>query len=93
MIERELVVENRAGIHARPATQIVKVASAYRSDIFFIKDTMKVNAKSVMGIITLGATYRTRITCVCDGEDENELMDAMQKLFKERFIADVKGTD
>ena len=54
---------------------------------------MKVNAKSVMGIITLGATYRTRLTCLCDGDDEAELMDAMQRLFKERFIPDGKGTD
>ncbi len=88
MTQRELTVENRAGIHARPATQIVKVAARYSCDIFFEKDTMKINAKSVMGIITLGATYKTKILCVCDGEDEVEAADAMAQLFAHRFETD-----
>lgn len=88
MISNELTVENRAGIHARPATQIVKVAARYKSDIFFEKDTMRINAKSVMGIITLGATYRTKLTCICDGEDETEALQAMTRLFANRFETD-----
>lgn len=88
MISNELTVENRAGIHARPATQIVKVAARYKSDIFFEKDTMRINAKSVMGIITLGATYRTKLTCICDGEDETEALQAMIRLFANRFETD-----
>lgn len=88
MISKELTVENRAGIHARPATQIVKVAARYKSDIFFEKDTMIINAKSVMGIITLGATYRTKLTCICDGEDETEALQAMTRLFANRFETD-----
>ncbi len=88
MISNELTVENRAGIHARPATQIVKVAARYKSDIFFEKDTMRINAKSVMGIITLGATYRTKLTCICDGEDESEALQAMTRLFANRFETD-----
>ena len=88
MISKELTVENRAGIHARPATQIVKVAARYKSDIFFEKDTMRINAKSVMGIITLGATYRTKLTCICDGEDETEALQAMTRLFANRFETD-----
>ena len=88
MISNELTVENRAGIHARPATQIVKVAARYKSDIFFEKDTMRVNAKSVMGIITLGATYRTKLTCICDGDDESEALQAMTRLFANRFETD-----
>lgn len=85
MKERELTVENRAGIHARPATEIVKTASRFKSDIFFVKDSMRINGKSVMGIITLGATYKTRLLCQCDGEDEEELLDAMTQLFANRF--------
>ena len=88
MISNELTVENRAGIHARPATQIVKVAARYKSDIFFEKDTMRINAKSVMGIITLGATYRTKLTCIYDGEDETEALQAMTRLFANRFETD-----
>lgn len=85
MKERELTVENRAGIHARPATEIVKTASRFKSDIFFVKDSMRINGKSVMGIITLGATYKTRLLCQCDGEDEDELLEAMSQLFANRF--------
>lgn len=85
MISKELVVETRAGIHARPASQIVKTAQRYRSNIFFVKDDMKVNGKSIMGIITLGATYKSRILCICEGEDENELFAAMSALFANRF--------
>ncbi len=85
MKERELTVENRAGIHARPATEIVKTASRFKSDIFFVKDSMRINGKSVMGIITLGATYKTRLLCQCDGEDEDELLEAMTQLFANRF--------
>ena len=85
MKERELTVENRAGIHARPATEIVKTASRFKSDIFFVKDSRRINGKSVMGIITLGATYKTRLLCQCDGEDEDELLEAMTQLFANRF--------
>lgn len=87
MKERELTVENRAGIHARPATEIVKTASRFKSDIFFVKDSMRINGKSVMGIITLGATYKTRLLCQCDGEDEDELLEAMTQLFANRFVS------
>ena len=86
MVSKELTVENRAGIHARPATEIVKVASRYKSDIFFVKDTMKINGKSIMGIITLAATYKTKLTCICCGADENELLQDMENLFRNRFV-------
>ena len=85
MISKELEVTNRAGIHARPASEIAMTASAFSSDIFFEKDTMKVNAKSIMGVITLGATYRTKLLCICSGPDEKEAMAAMEKLFERRF--------
>ncbi len=49
---------------------------------------MRINAKSVMGIITLGATYRTKLTCICDGEDETEALQAMTRLFANRFETD-----
>lgn len=85
MISKELIVETRAGIHARPASQIVKTAQRFKSSIFFQKDGMKVNGKSIMGIITLGATYKTHLLCICEGEDENELFKAMSELFANRF--------
>ena len=65
MISKELEVLNRAGIHARPASEIAKTASSFKCDIFFEKENMKVNAKSIMGVITLGATYKTKLLCIC----------------------------
>ncbi len=85
MISKELEVLNRAGIHARPASEIAKTASSFKSDIFFIKENMKINAKSIMGVITLGATYKTKILCTCSGIDEKEAMAALQSLFERRF--------
>jgi phosphocarrier protein HPr len=67
MVEKEVTIKNRAGIHARPAALIVKVASKFSSQIFIEKGSEKINAKSIMGIITLGAGYNTPITITADG--------------------------
>lgn len=85
MVTKELIVQNRAGIHARPASTIAKVSQRYSSEITLTSGTMTINAKSIMGIITLGAIYKTPITVTCDGCDENEAMDALQSLFENRF--------
>ncbi len=85
MIEKELEVKGRAGIHARPASKLAEVASRFASSIMIEKDTMKVNAKSIMGVITLGATYKTRLLFKIDGPDENEAMEAIEKLFDNQF--------
>ncbi len=85
MISKELEVMNRAGIHARPASEIAMTASTFSSDIFFVKDTMRVNAKSIMGVITLGATYRTKLLLTCSGPDEEAAMAAIEGLFERRF--------
>ena len=85
MVTKELEVLTRAGIHARPASEIAKVSQRFKSDITLSLDNMSINAKSIMGVITLGAIYKTRLTCTCTGEDENEAMDALEKLFENRF--------
>ncbi|MFA6774647.1 MAG: HPr family phosphocarrier protein [Sphaerochaetaceae bacterium] len=85
MVERELTILNRAGIHARPAASIVKVANGFKSELTFIKDTMEVNGKSIMGIITLGAPYQTKILMRTEGPDEAKMADAIQHLFENRF--------
>ncbi len=85
MIEKELEVKGRAGIHARPASKLAEVASSFSSSVEIIKDTMTVNAKSIMGIITLGATYKTKLLFKIDGPDEREAMAAIEKLFDHNF--------
>lgn len=85
MIEREVKVSNRAGIHARPAAMIVQTASRYDSKIMLGKDNEEINAKSIMGIITLGAGYDTVLTLRVEGSDEQEAADALAALFENRF--------
>ncbi|MBN2859138.1 MAG: HPr family phosphocarrier protein [Sphaerochaetaceae bacterium] len=85
MVEREVEVLNRAGIHARPAALIVKVANSFSSQLYMEKDKMKINGKSIMGIITLGAAYKSKIIISTDGPDENEAADAIEQLFLNRF--------
>ncbi len=85
MVSRTLTVKNRAGIHARPAAMIVKVANKFGSELFMEKDTIKINGKSIMGVITLGAGYKSEIKITCEGEDEVAMADAIEKLFDNRF--------
>ncbi len=85
MITKQVVIANRAGIHARPAAMIVKVANKFKSDITLAKDDDEINAKSIMGIITLAATYQTVLTLKADGEDEAEAVEAISKIFENKF--------
>lgn len=85
MVTKEVVIANRAGIHARPAAMIVKAANKFKSDITFTKDDEVVNAKSIMGIITLAATYQTTLILKAEGPDEQEAVDAISNVFERKF--------
>ncbi|MFP4330959.1 MAG: HPr family phosphocarrier protein [Spirochaetaceae bacterium] len=85
MEEREVEIRNRAGIHARPAALIVQTASKYSSNIFFQKDNEQINAKSIMGIITLGAGYKSKLTIIAEGDDESDAVASIAQLFENRF--------
>jgi phosphocarrier protein HPr len=85
MVEREVVIKNRAGIHARPAALLVQTASRFSSQIYLEKDGERINAKSIMGIITLAATYKTPIKIIAEGADEQEAVAALQHLFDVKF--------
>ncbi|MGA2477243.1 MAG: HPr family phosphocarrier protein [Spirochaetia bacterium] len=85
MVERIVTIRNRAGMHARPAALLVKTASGFISQIFIEKDSERVNGKSIMGVITLGATYNTPLKIIAEGPDEAQAVDALQKLFERRF--------
>ena len=88
MTERTLTIRNRAGMHARPAALLVKTASAFKAQIFIEKDGERINGKSIMGVITLGATYNSELTVIADGPDETEALDALERLFENRFEED-----
>ena len=85
MKEQKITIKNRAGIHARPAALLVQTANRFNSDIYLEKNSERINAKSIMGIITLGATYKTEINIIADGEDENDAVSAIAQLFENKF--------
>ncbi len=85
MTSRTITIRNRAGIHARPAALIVQTANRFHSQVYFEKDSNRINGKSIMGIITLGATYNSTLTLIADGDDEREALDAIAQLFENKF--------
>ncbi|MCL2067472.1 MAG: HPr family phosphocarrier protein [Treponema sp.] len=85
MTEKIITIANRAGIHARPAAIIVQVTKNFKSNIYFQKGNNRINAKSIMGIITLGAAYGTEIKIIADGEDEEAVIDSLVRLFESKF--------
>jgi phosphocarrier protein len=88
VIEKILTVRNRAGIHARPAALIAQTANKFASEIIMEKNTTTVNAKSIMGVITMAAGYNTTMTLKVDGSDEKEAAEAIEKLFESKFEED-----
>jgi phosphocarrier protein len=85
VIEKIITVRNRAGIHARPAALISQTANKFKSEILMQKDTLTINAKSIMGVITMAAGYNTNIIVRADGEDEAEAVEALRSLFENKF--------
>lgn len=85
MVEKLVTVRNRAGIHARPAALIAQTANKYSSEIILERDSTTVNAKSIMGVITMAAGYNTVITLKVEGADETEAAEAIYNLFESKF--------
>lgn len=88
MIIKEVTIKNRAGIHARPAALIAQTANRFASDIMIERNDSKINAKSIMGIITMAASYNTVLTLTADGSDETEAIEAINALFENKFEED-----
>ena len=88
MTERIIKIINRAGIHARPAAVLVQVAKDFRSSIYFQKGQDRINGKSIMGILTLAATYGTELKIIAEGEDEEAAVEAIVRLFETKFEED-----
>lgn len=88
MVEQMVTIKNRAGIHARPAALLVQTASKFKSKIAIEKDDDKINGKSIMGIITLGAGYGTNLKIIAEGEDEQDAVNALIRLFDSKFEED-----
>jgi phosphocarrier protein len=85
MTEQTITIKNRAGIHARPAALLVQTTKDFKSSIYFEKNSDRINAKSIMGIITLGAAYGAEIKIIAEGEDELAAVEALVRLFESKF--------
>jgi phosphocarrier protein len=85
MVERETTIKNRAGIHARPSALIAQTSVKFSSRIFLEKSGNRINAKSIMGIITLAASYGSKIKIIAEGADEQAAVDAIATLFETGF--------
>ncbi len=84
-VERNLVVQNKMGIHARPAAMIVRVSNKYQCDIKFEKDGDQVNGKSIMGLMMLAAGHGSTIKAIASGGDANNVLDDLEQLFASKF--------
>ncbi len=88
MIKREITIINELGIHARPAGMVANTASRFACDIKLVKDGMEVNAKSIMGIMTLAAGKGSVIEVTAKGKDEEDAVKAIEELFARKFDED-----
>jgi phosphocarrier protein len=86
MHEQTAVIRNRLGLHARPAAAVVKVASQFGADVTLGKDGMWVNAKSIMGVMTLAAECGSTVTVRADGDDGAEAVAAIAECLGREFV-------
>ncbi len=81
----QVEISNRLGLHARAAAKVVHAANSFRSEIFIGTDDEEVNAKSILGLLTLAATKGTPLNVRAEGDDEEEALAAIVRLFENRF--------
>ena len=87
-IIEEMLITNRLGMHLRPAQKFVQTVLKFQCDVHVQKDGQRVNAKSIMGLLTLAVARGARITVVCDGEDAQDAIAAVRALIESRFGED-----
>ena len=85
MVEREIVVSNKLGLHARASAKLVQLVQGFKSKIWLIGEGREVNAKSIMGVMMLAAGIGTPLTLRAEGPDEDQALDAVIALFDRKF--------
>ena len=85
MTIKEVTVQNQVGLHARPATYFIQKANEFKSSIWVEKDERKVNAKSLLGVLSLGIVGGTTIKIIVDGSDEKEALEGLVNLVNSGF--------
>ncbi|HEX5408335.1 MAG TPA: HPr family phosphocarrier protein [Gemmatimonadaceae bacterium] len=84
-MERSIRIANKNGLHARPAAELVKVASRYQSDIVMVRDDIEVNGKSIMGVMMLAAEFGAELLIRASGPDEEQAVIAIADLVARKF--------
>ena len=85
MISKEVTIENQVGLHARPATFFIQKANEFKSSIWVEKDDRRVNAKSLLGVLSLGIAKGMTVTLIADGQDEDVALDGLTALINSGF--------
>ena len=85
MVSREVLISNNIGLHARPATFFIQKANSFKSSIWVEKEERRVNAKSLLGLLSLGIVKGMTITIMAEGADENEAVDGLVELINTGF--------
>jgi len=85
MLERDIVVSNRLGLHARASAKLVQLVSSFKSTVWIISKGREVNAQSIMGVMMLAAGMGTSLSVRADGEDEEAALTAVVELFDRKF--------
>ncbi|MBP9854220.1 MAG: HPr family phosphocarrier protein [Candidatus Omnitrophica bacterium] len=82
-VEKEIIIQNRKGLHIRVASEFVKAASQFRADVFLYKNDKEINGKSIMSLLTLEGTFNSKFNLVTDGDDAQEACEKLEKLLIE----------
>ncbi len=85
MVSNEVTVQNSVGLHARPATFFIQRANEFKSSVWVEKDERRVNAKSLLGVLSLGIIKGTKISIIADGSDEEEAVKTLVELIESNF--------
>ena len=85
MVSKEIVIQNQVGLHARPATFFIQKANEFTSSIWISREERKVNAKSLLGVLSLGVTRGTAITLTAEGADEEAAINELATLVESNF--------
>src|SRR5213596_3945687 len=84
-IDKEILIVNRLGLHARPAAMFVRIASRYRSEVWVEKEGEQINGKSIMGLMMLAAGQGSKLLIRCEGPDADKAMAELEDLINRRF--------
>lgn len=84
-LSRELVVQNKMGIHARPAAMIVRITNKFKAEVFVEKDEEQVNGKSIMGLMMLAAGRGSKVKFIANGDDAAAMLAELEALFARKF--------